>query len=796
MFKNFFKLSLRSMARNKIHALINVAGLSLGIVGALVIFLIIRFELGFDVYHREADRIYRLVRTSNEFGKTMHTPGVPYPLPHALRNDFPEIEHVAIVDANFTPSVFAVTRSDGTIAKFKEEKGVAFIDPAYFKIFSQQWLAGDPERALSAPHSIVISKGIAEKFFGQEDPIGKRITYDRNHEVQVTGVVADVPPNSDLPFNLLIAYDHKERGNDNWGSVSSATQCYLKLPARLDPKQIESRLGAFLVKYQKEDEAKTVTMSLQPLRDLHFDTHFGTFGGRTVAKSTLLALGMIGVLLLITACINFVNLNTALAVRRSKEVGVRKVLGSTRPQLVLHFLAETATVMLLAIVISLALAEIVLVQLQPLLGYRLELHLFGDAAIPIFLLALLVLVTISAGFYPALHLSGFNASAALRNKLSSRYSEGLPLRKGLVLVQFAISQALIICTIVISSQIAYFQKADMGFNREAIVEVELPANEREKLVRLKNQLVQHTAIKYASFSNSGAASGNVWTSNYSLRDSSEVKEGRTHVKFIDENFIATYELKLLAGEGLAATDTLKKYIVNRTFAEETGYGDNLDGLLGKYVQIWGREAPIAGVVSDFNTSSLHQKLEPVVLSMRHNYWQAGIKIDLQNTKSALAAIEQAWSSVYPEYVFGYTFLDETIAKFYEDEQKTARLMNIFTVVAIFIGCLGLFGLVSYMTAQRTKEIGIRKVLGANLANILAMFLKEFAFLILLAFVVAAPVAYYFMQTWLADFAYRIELGGGIFLLALLAAFAIALITVGYKSLRAALANPVEALRYE
>jgi len=796
MFKNFFKLSLRSMARNKVHALINVAGLSLGIVGALVIFLIIRFELSFDMHHREADRIYRLVRADNEFGKTNHTPGVPYPLPQALRNDFPEIEQVAIVDANFTPSVFAVRRDDGSIAKFKEEKGVAFVSPAYFKIFSHQWLAGDPERALSAPHSVVISQGLAEKFFGQEDPIGKRITYDKSHEVQVTGIVADAPANSDLPFNLLIAYDHEERGNDNWGSTSSATQCYLKLPAHLEPRQIEGRLGAFIAKYRKPEDAKKITLNLQPLAKLHFDTRFDTFGERTVAKSTLLALGMIGMLLLITACINFVNLNTALAVRRSKEVGVRKVLGSTRPQLVLHFLAETATVMLLAIVISLALAEIVLVQLQSLLGYRLELHLFGDAAIPIFLFALLVLVTISAGFYPALHLSGFNASEAIRNKMTSRYGEGLSLRKGLVLVQFAISQALIICTIVISSQMAYFQKADMGFNREAIVEVELPSNELAKLVRLKNQLLQHTAIKHASFSNSGAASGNVWTSNYSLRDSSEVKEGRTHVKFIDQDFIATYELKLLAGEGLAAADTLKKYIVNRTFAEETGYGDNLDGLLGKYVQIWGREAPIAGVVSDFNTSSLHKKLEPVVLSMRHNYWQAGIKIDLHNMKSALAAIEQAWSSVYPEYVFGYTFLDETIAKFYEDEQKTARLMNIFTGVAIIIGCLGLFGLVSYMTAQRTKEIGIRKVLGANLANILAMFLKEFAFLILIAFVVAAPVAYYFMQTWLADFAYRVELGGGIFLSALLAAFAIALITVGYKSMRAALANPVEALRYE
>jgi hypothetical protein len=281
-----------------------------------------------------------------------------------------------------------------------------------------------------------------------------------------------------------------------------------------------------------------------------------------------------------------------------------------------------------------------------------------------------------------------------------------------------------------------------------------------------------------------------------LRDSAEVKQGRTHVKFIDEDFIATYELKLLAGENLGATDTLKKYIVNRTFAEETGYGDNLEGLLGKYVTIWGREAPIAGVVYDFNTSSLHKKLEPTVLLMRHNYWQAGIKIDVQNMKSVLAAIEEAWSSVYPEYVFGYTFLDETIAKFYEHEQKTARLMNIFTVVAIIIGCLGLYGLVSYMTAQRTKEIGVRKVLGATMPDILALFSKEFASLLVLAFVIAAPVAYYFMHAWLADFAYRIELGLGIFLLALLTASGIVLLTVGYKSVAAALAKPVEALRYE
>lgn len=794
--ESFLKLTLRNIARNKMHTFINVAVLSLGIVGALVIFLIIRFEFSFDAYHTDSDRIFRLVRTVDEFGQTNHSPGVPYLLPQTMQNDFPEIEQVTIVDNNFTPSVFAVTRDDGSIAKFKEEQGVAFVDPDYFKIFSYRWFYGDPDHALSAPHSMVISKGLADKFFGAENPIGKRVVYDTSHEVQVTGVVADVSPNSDLPFSLLISYDHKERGDDNWGSVASNVQCYLKLPEHLDPKQVESRLGTFLAKYQKEDKAEKITQYLQPLHNIHFDTRFTTFGGRTVARATLMALGLIGVLLMIAASINFVNLNTALATKRSKEVGVRKALGSTKAKLILHFLVETASVMFLAIVISLALAELVLDQLQPLLGSRLSVHLFDNAAIPLFLFVLFLVVTISAGFYPALYLSRFNVSEALRNKLTSSYGEGLVLRKGLVLVQIAISQALIICALAINSQIAYFQKTDMGFNREAVVEVELPGNELSKLASFKNQLLQQTTIKHVSFSNTGAASRSVWNGNYTLRDSAEVKEGRTQIKFIDQDFIATYELRVLAGVGLAVTDTLKKFIVNRTFAEGAGYGDDLEGLLGKYAKFWGREAPIAGIVTDFNTRSLHQKVEPVIMLMQNRFWQAGIKIDLKNMKSALSAIEQAWSSVYPDYVFDYAFLDDTIHRFYADEEKTAGLMNIFAGVAIFIGCLGLFGLVSYMVAQRTKEIGIRKVLGADLASILVMFLKDFAYLILIAFMVAAPVAYYFMQAWLADFAYRIEMDSSIFLMAFAITFAIAFFTVGYKSIRTALANPVESLRYE
>jgi len=795
MFKNYFKTTLRTLSKNKTYAVINISGLALGIVCALAIFLIIRLQSSFDTYHEDPQNIYRVVRTENEFGEISHSPGLPYPLPEALRNDFPNIPNLTIVDSNFGPPVISIEKN-GTTFRFKEkDSSVAFVNPDYFKIFKYEWLQGDAETVLDKPNSGVISSVLAQKFFGDENPLGKRVIFNNRLEFQVTGVVKKIPQNTDLPFSMLIAYDHEQRGNDNWGSFSTGVQCYLKLSGNTSSQQTESQFPGFLSKYFDKEDAATHTLILQPLSEIHFDSRFSTFGVSTVTVETLLALGLIGLFLLITACINFVNLNTALAVKRSKEVGVRKVLGGRMSQLLVHFIGETALITLLAIFVSLALAEVAFMQLEKILGYQLELNLMGNTSITFFLFILFIFVTLGAGFYPALHLSRFNPTDALRNKISSRYGQGLSLRKGLVVLQFAISQVLIICTIIIANQIRYFQKADMGFSKEAIVEVGLPARNQIKLHRLKAELLRQTSIKQVSFSNTGTASSTSWGGNYKLKDEDQIKEGNAHLKFVDQDFFATYQLQFLAGEGLTP-DTLKTFIVNETFAKEVGYANRPRDLLGKYAKIWGREAPIVGVVKDFNTTSLHQKVPSVIMMLQNRYWLAGIKIDLQNTESALDAIEKAWLSVFPEFVFDYSFLDKNIEKFYEEEQKIANLINTFAIIAIIIGCMGLFGLVSYMVAQRTKEIGIRKVLGANFAGILTLLSKEFGLLIFIAFSFAGPIAYYFMNSWLEDFAYRIEIGVGMFFLALTASILISLFAVGYKSARAALSNPVEALRYE
>lgn len=796
MLKNYFKLAVRNLFKNKSSTVINITGLALGMTCALVIFLIVKFERSFDTHHEGADRIYRIVTEDHEFDETSYTPGVPYPLPSAMRTDFPEIEALTIVDSNFGDPVISVQHDDGQVARFKETRGVAFVEPDYFKIFTYEWLRGDPETALSNPNSAVISKGLARKYFGETNPIGKQINFNNRIDAEISGVVEDVPPNTDLPFNLLIAIDPQTRGSSNWGSVSSAVQCYLKLSPEISAQSIDSRLDAFLAKHHKQEAAAVQSLSLQPLRELHFDTRFSNFNWRDVAPETLLALSLIGIFLLVTACINFVNLNTALAVRRAKEVGVRKVLGGNRLQLIIHFMGETAVITLIAMLFSLAAVEVVLDRLNALLGYELSLNLFNDLTVLSFGAIIFVVVVMAAGLYPALYLSGFSPVEAVRNKVHVAYGEGLSLRKSLVVLQFAISQALIIATLVISTQMKYVRNADMGFNKDAIVEVSLPSNKSPYVSRLKTELLQHPGIRSVSYSNTGTASSNVWGGSYELKDGPEIKEGNAQVKFVDDHFINTYQLELLAGQTLSPNDTLTKFLVNEAFVKETGYANDSRALLGKELEIWSREAPIAGIVRDFNTTSLYKEVEPLVMMMENRYFLAGIKIDMRRAHEVLPFIEKTWTGVFDKSVYSYKFLDQAIANFYEEDQKMAALVNVFTAIAILIGCMGLFGLVSYMANQRTKEIGVRKVLGASFAHILGLFSKEFVILIGVAFVLAAPVAYFFMNAWLQDFAYRINIDANTFLLALAASLTIACVTVGYKSFRAANANPVDSLRYE
>ncbi len=781
-----------------------MGGLSIGIACVLVIFLVIRYETGFDTYNKDADRIYRIVRKNTQFGQTNYDTGVYYPMPEAVRKEFSGIEYSTIVDANFgiTP-VLAVERPDGSINKLKEDN-MAFTRQDYFHIFSYSWLHGDPNHALTEPNTAVITRSLAKKMFGTEDVIGRMMTVESEGkmDVKITGVLQDPPKQTDLPFKAFVSIESMSRkgehriDKDNWQSSSSSIQCYMKLRKGVTPAVINRQLAALLETKIGKDRAQYDDYYLQPLREVHYDTRFPNYLGRTTSKKSLAALGLIGLFLLITACINFINLNTAIAVERSREVGVRKVMGGTRGQLVRHFLGETAIVTGISIALGVVLTEIMLRYLKPVLGYSLNIDGFHNPAVLLFIAGLFILITLAAGMYPSLYLSGFNPIDAIHNRITSSYGEGLKLRRGLVIIQFTIWQALIICTIIIVNQMDYARNFDMGFRKDAMVEVELPTRDKTKLQTFKNMMSGQTAIKKVAYSNTGAASKNFWGGNYKIILDGKKYEGGAQMKLVDTSFIATYGLKLLAGRNLAPSDTTNQYMVNEQFAREVGYGGHYQDLVGKQVTMWGKKERIVGVVKNFHTNSLHDKIEPVLFSAWSIYQVAGIRIDMNRSQQALGIIKKAFRTAFPDYVFDYVFLDQRIANFYKQEQKTADLMNGFTMIAILIGCLGLFGLVSYMAKTRTKEIGIRKVLGASLGDILALFGREFLLLIGVSFVVAAPVAWYAMNRWLSDFAYRIHLGVGFFAGTLGATLLLALLTVSYRSLRAALANPVQSLKSE
>lgn len=802
MLKNYFKIALRNLIKNKSHTFINVGGLSLGIVSALVIFLIIQYDLSFDKWHADSDLIYRIVREDSEFGNISYDTGGPYPLAEAVEKDITGIEFVSLVDNNSASTPVVSYFENGVIQNKLKEENFAYVEPDFFNILTYQWVLGDKESALNRPNTAVITESFAEKMFGGFDVLGREMTinFGTAIELEITGLVKDQPKNSDFPLVLFIESTSKDVNGDSrgggWSGTSSSLQTYVKLLPGISPESVNAQFDPLIAKYRNEDRAEVMEFFLQPLSQIHFESEFGNYSGRIVEKKVLFALGIIGFLLIITACINFINLNTAIAVSRSKEVGLRKTLGSSKIQLTLLFLGETAFITLLSILVGLGITELILGKVEPIIGFTPELNPLADIQVLTFIASIFVGITLAAGWYPARHLSGFNPIDAIRNKINSSYGQGLLLRRSLIVLQFTITQILIIGTIVISTQVKYFQNQELGFEKEAVIQIDLPGNSKTELSTLKNLLDNESSILSTSFSNTGTLHGNIWGGNYVLFDDTVRHEDDGDIKFIDEDYVETYGLTLLAGTNLVQSDTVNMFLVNETLAKQVGYGDNYDGLIGKVMTFWGNEAPIVGVVNDFNTSSLHESLRPVVLGSRSSYHTGGIKINTERTSEAIAGLENAFNKAYPSAIFEYVFLDDHIAEMYEEEQRFGTIMNSFSVIAILIGCLGLFGLVSYMATTRTKEIGVRKVLGANIMDILSIFGKELSLLLGISFIIAAPISYLLMQQWLADFAYKIELGAGIFLLALGGTILIAGLTVGFKTVSAALANPVDSLKSE
>ncbi len=679
-----------------------------------------------------------------------------------------------------------------------------FADPQFFKIFQYKWLVNGPA-VLKDPNVTVLTKKMAEKYFGNwHRAVGKFLKLDNVIVLKVAGILDDAPANTDFPLGVATSYETLKHYADiygyttTWGRTTSSNQIFMLLPPSESAEKINAQLKEFSKKnYTEEKKGNIRWNSLQPLRDIHFDDRFGNLGDHVTGKSTLWTLSLIGVLIIIMACINFINLSTAQAVNRSKEIGIRKVLGSNRKNLFRQIMGETALIVCMSVIFAVAIATICLPYIKHIDSISEPLNIL-TVRTSAFILFIALAVTLFAGLYPSLILSGFSPILAIKNKITSATVGGISLRRGLVITQFAISQVLIIGTIVAISQMNFIRNADLGFNKEAVLV--LNANTDSAFISretaFKQTLMQLPGVQAASFSSDVPSSDNNWGTSFAFNH--QPNENFTlYYKCADADYFKTFGLQFVAGHGYNTGDSVNDVVINETLVKKLGL-KNASDAIDKQIRMGEDEwKTITGIVKDFKTNSLRNEIEPILIKPKKRlYAVTAVKIKSSNIAHTKNAIEKTWDKFYPEYANTSSFMDDNINNFYQQENQLSLLYKIFAGIAIFISCIGLYGLVSFMAVQRTKEVGIRKVLGASVANIMYLFSKEFTLLIVIAFIIAAPLAWYFTNNWLQNFHYRIQIGIGVFVLAVLISVVIALITVGYKSLKAAIANPVKSLRTE
>ncbi len=809
MIKNYFSIAWRNIVKHKVYSSINVAGLTAGIAACLLIFVVVSFELSYDRFQKNYNQVYRVVTdTKQGDGNIGRTPGIPSPAYEAIKNDLPQLEKVAAVNGVGGVQITVLgSNPNADVASSKkiiEDNTIAFTQPSYFDIFDAKWLSGNAA-ALKEPGTVILDKTSAVKYFGDwKNAQGKYLKLDNNILLTVSGVVEDAPFNSDFPLKMFISYetlknnDGKYGYSKEWGSTSSSFQVYVMLPKNVSIASLQSQMPAFEKKHYPDNRPGNERHNFfQPLKEMHFDYRYGTFGDHSSSKTILLTLALIGVLIIIMASINFINLSTAQAVGRSKEVGIRKVLGSSRAQLIAQVMGETFLIVLFAVIFAVIIAKLSMPYLSHVSSVPAGISLFSSGSI-LFLVIVLIVVTILSGIYPAMVLSGFKPALALKSKINSASVGGISLRRILVVTQFSIAQMLIIGTIVAISQMNFVRNADLGFNKEAIMILPTYADSANmaRMQPLKEELLQNPDVVSVSFATDEASSENNWASNFAF-DHRKDEDFPVFFKMADADYMKTFGLHLVAGRWYLPGDTAREMVVNEALLRKVGITDPQKAI-GKTIRFGGDLwKPIVGVVKDFKINSLRTEVRPfLITSERSNYLIMAVKLGTANFSRTTAQIQKLWEKTYPAFAFRSHFSDDTIERFYSQEKQLSLLYKIFAGIAIFISCLGLYGLVSFMAVQKTKEVGIRKVLGASVGNIVIMFSKEFTLLIGIAFIIAVPVAWYFMNGWLQNFVYRIHINAEIFVTAILSTLIIAWITVGYRAVKAALANPVKSLRTE
>jgi putative ABC transport system permease protein len=783
MLKNYLKIAIRHLIKNKSYTFINIMGLGVGLAACLVIGLWVSYELSYDDYHENSEQIYRVLN-----GDAAATPPTLAPV---FTNDYPELAKEVI---RFWPikSPSDIVYEDKRFA----EINITFTDPSIFDVFSHPLILGDKETALSSSHSIVLSESMAEKYFGRENPLGKTMNM-WGQNLEVSGVFEDVPLNSHHRYDFLVPIEllHTFMGNmmENW--TWSGFYTYMLLPEKVQPTQVETAIASIFDKYTEEDFPAP---QLQPLNEIYFESAEKDIA-ETGNFSYVFILASIAIIVLVVACVNFMNLSTAYSTMRKKEVGMRKTLGAQRNQLIGQFLGEAILLSLLALSLALILVEISLPFFSNFTGKPLSIPYEHEWMAILGFIGLALFVGTLAGSYPAFFLSRFHPIKALKNT-TGMASSGGALRKGLVVFQFVISIFLIIAALTVYSQLNFMQEKNLGFTDEQVI-----ITGAENYQTLKTEIEKIPGVKQVSAAQSVPGQRFPY---YPIRTADMPPDSLPTMRTLQVNpgFMETLGMEMTMGRSFdekIQTDASQAFVLNQAAVNYLGWKDPIGKELSWYnfsedgssFEV-AKQGQVIGVVDDFNYSSLHNPVEPLVIHVSRDINMAVIKLQTENTGETIAQIKETWSSVSPGNYFWHYFLEDELDRQYGAEEKLGQVFGGLTLLALFIACLGLLGLTAFSTRQRTKEIGIRKVLGASVATIVALLSKDFIKLVVIGFVIAIPIAWYAMNQWLADFAYRIEIGPGIFIMAGGAALVIALLTVSWQSIKAAVSNPVESLRSE
>jgi putative ABC transport system permease protein len=859
MLKNYLRLAFRSIWNRRFYSALNIMGLSLSMAGGLILFQFIHYHLSFDQYHQKAGELYRVVTDLHlDDGTVEYEKGAPVALPETLEREMPQVKGGAVLlkirsmaisvpepggamsglgsgggaTAHGSGGGATAHGSGGMVKNFQEQDNAAYADKHWFELFDYTWLQGNPQTALKDPHSVVITESTARKYFGDTDPMGKPLRMDSRYDLVVTGVLKDYPENTDTKIDLFISRPSMDvfyagldqQMNRDWTFINSTTQAYVWIPAAGSdasavsgsgtrtgsdasavsgsgtraasvgtrvPAAVEAGLARMPAAHLPADIAHAFQYHLQPLHEVHFDARYGA----TTQKSLLLTLGIAGLFLVLIACFNFINMATAQSVRRSREIGTRKVLGGSTALIFWQFISETATMAILALCVAVGWIALVLPLIHQNLDIPLQFNLARDPLLIGAALGMLVLVIVAGGAYPALVLSRWNPIDALKRQVASGKHMGL--RKGLILTQNVVVQVLIISTLVIALQVRHIKTADPGFNKEHVLMVSIPDTAKGKMDLLRNQWQQIPGVESVSFCFQAPMSPRNLEGSTAL-DHRPWENFMAHVAIGDSSYLKTFQLHLLVGRNIRASDTVDELLVNETLVHKFGIKEPSQ-ILGHHVEVGAEytRGVVVGVLKDFNIRPMYMPVEPsIIASDIKRYDMAAIRVSAGSPAALMGRLQSDWQLAYPDRVYQYHFLDEQLDDYYQKESQLGMLINATSAVAIVISCLGLLGLISFFALQRTREIGIRKVLGASVTHVIYLLTQDFLKLVLISLLLSIPIAWWFMQQWLRDFAYRIDVSWWIFALAGLSSAIIAFGTVGYQAWKAATANPADSLRTE